>query len=59
LIRKQMKSKTITLTENQFDLLESMIAENEELFSNGSDHELGGELMDNIYIQLQEIFSRF
>ena len=52
-----MKLKTITLTQNQFDLLESMIAENEELFSNGSDHKLGGELMDDIYIQLQEIFS--
>ena len=54
-----MKTKTIKLTENQFDLLESMIADNEELFSNGSDHELGGELMDDIYSQLQEIFKSF
>lgn len=54
-----MKQKTITLTENQFELLESMIAENEETFTTGSDHELGGELMEDIYIQLQKIFQRF
>jgi hypothetical protein len=52
-----MKTYTITLTENEYLLLESIVADSEVSYTDDDhDYEVGGEMANDLYANIQEKF---